>query len=388
MKQLFAFGLLTVLFVTTKPGAAQDVTNNKFGKGITVVAQDSSFSLRYGGRIQSLFVGVQDTETNTFASKFLIRRARLKFDGFAFTPRLTYKVELGLSNSDMSGASIAETGKTANLILDAVVKYDFYRNWSVWVGQTKLPGNLERIISSGSLQFVDRSLVNSRYNIDRDAGIQLHYNGKKFRWISSISSGEGRNITVDNIGGYDYTHRLEWLPAGAFASKGELSGADLKREQSPKLMIGIAYDLNDRASRERGQLGSFLSEQRTLTTWFFDAHFKYRGFSAMAEYVDKEASGGSVIRDDDGNYVESFYVGTGCNTQIGYVFKNNFEVAARYSHVAPRIETQEQEAEQYTFGLSRYFVGHALKVQSDITFATEAVGVNEWMYRFQIELSL
>ena len=35
-----------------------------------------------------------------------IRRARLKFDGFALSPKLKYKLELGLSNRDIAGASI------------------------------------------------------------------------------------------------------------------------------------------------------------------------------------------------------------------------------------------------------------------------------------------
>ena len=31
-------------------------------------------------------------------SNFLIRRARLKLKGFAFSPKLEYKIEIGLSN--------------------------------------------------------------------------------------------------------------------------------------------------------------------------------------------------------------------------------------------------------------------------------------------------
>ncbi len=83
-------------------------------------------------------------------------------------------MELGLSNRDISGAS-EFTSNAPRYILDAVIKYNFSENFELWFGQTKLPGNIERVISSGNLQQVDRSLLNSRFNIDRDMGIQLRH---------------------------------------------------------------------------------------------------------------------------------------------------------------------------------------------------------------------
>ena len=385
-KLIFLGLVLGIILNPTKP-FAQDKTSNKFGKGLRVTAQDSSFSMRFGARFQTLYMGVMDIESKDYEDRFLIRRARLKFDGFAYSPKLTYKIELGLSNSDIAGASIAQAGKTASVIYDAVLKYNFYKNWSVWFGQAKLPGNIERVISSGALQFVDRSSLNSRFNIDRDAGIQLHYSTDVFRFISAVSSGEGRNITIDNDGGYDFTNRVEWLPFGAFAGDSEYSASDLKREADPKLMLGVTYDHNDHASRERGQLGNYLSEQRTLKTWFVDAHFKYNGFSAMAEYVDKQAVDGSVIVDDNGDYLESFYVGKGFNMQAGYLLGNNIEIAARYTNVVPQKETLKPQNQEYTLGISKYIVGHALKIQSDVTWIEEPISSDLFMYRFQVELS-
>ena len=58
------------------------------------------------------------------------------------------------------------------------MKWNFYKNFELWFGQAKLPGNRERIVSSGNLQFVDRSILNAGFNIDRDLGIQFrhHFN--------------------------------------------------------------------------------------------------------------------------------------------------------------------------------------------------------------------
>lgn len=243
------------------------------------------------------------------------------------------------------------------------------------------------MISSQQLQFVDRSNLNSRFNIDRDAGVQLHYEKGKYKFVSSISMGEGRNIVTNNAGGYDYTLRGEYLPFGDFKSGGDYSGSDLSREPTPKLSIGVTYDYNDRAVRERGQLGDFLSGQRDLETWFVDAHFKYRGISSMIEYANKKSPDGPVIEDGAGNFVEAFYTGTGLSWQGGYLFKNNFEIAARYTQVTPEVITKRNENTQYTLGVSRYIVGHHLKIQSDITLIQEDTRDDILMTRIQMELA-
>jgi phosphate-selective porin OprO/OprP len=78
---LLLFGLATSYFAE-----AQDITNNTFGKGlVNVVAKDSSYSLKFGARFQSLYTGSWDFPNNdnleNGEGQFLIRRARLKFKG-------------------------------------------------------------------------------------------------------------------------------------------------------------------------------------------------------------------------------------------------------------------------------------------------------------------
>ena len=97
--------------------------------------------------------------------------------------------------------------------------WNFAENWELWAGQTKLPGNVERVVSSANLQLIDRSLLNSRFNIDRDLGVQLRHKsnlGGDFlmREKLAVSQGEGRNVTEGNEGGLQYTARLEFLPFG------------------------------------------------------------------------------------------------------------------------------------------------------------------------------
>jgi phosphate-selective porin OprO and OprP len=388
---LAAIALFTITLLN-----AQKTSAPKFGKGLfNLIGQDSSWTMKIGARMQFLTIANwEDGESNE--SNFLVRRARLKFDGYAFTPKLKYKLELGLSNRDISGAS-KFTNNAPRYILDAVIKWNFYENFELWFGQTKLPGNRERVISSANLQQVDRSLLNSRFNIDRDLGIQLrhHFNlSDKFivREMLSIAQGEGRNVTTGNIGGYQYTSRIELLPFGKFTGKGDYKGSDLKRETSPKLAIGTTYDFNNNAVKTRSNQGSYMETdngfyETNITTLFIDAMFKYKGFSFMAEYSNRDAKDPFAKNTDGSLTGDIVQAGNGLNLQTGYLLKNDWEISGRFTNIElDKTITGKNEEQQYTLGVSKYIVGHSLKVQSDISYLEVIGGNNELMYRLQFDI--
>ncbi|UII81363.1 porin [Flagellimonas sp. CMM7] len=372
----------------------------KFGKGLlNIVGKDSTWTMKFAMRMQFLGIATWDKGAdNGFENpdqNFLVRRARLKFDGFAYSPKLRYKFELGLSNRDISGTS-EFTSNAPRYILDAVVMWNFYENFELWVGQTKLPGNIERVISSGNLQQVDRSLVNSRFNIDRDMGIQLrhHFNlTDKFlvREKFALSQGEGRNVTTGNLGGHQYTARIELLPFGKFKSKGDYSGADLKREATSKLLLAVTYDSNQDAVRTRSNLGSYMTNdvgfyETTINTTFVDAMFKYNGFSLMGEYAHRDAKDPIAKNSDGSETGDLVLVGDGLNLQTGYLFKSNWEVSGRYTNINFDNVTNRNTETQYTLGLSKYLLGHKLKVQTDLSYLSVNGGTDELMYRLQMDV--
>lgn len=395
------FLVFALLLFLSQMAQAQDANAPSFGKGIfNLVGKDSTWSMKIGARMQLLSAahweagadgGLANPEQN-----FLIRRARLKFDGFAYSPKLKYKIELGLSNRDLSGAS-SFTGNAPRYILDAVVMWNFHENFELWFGQSKLPGNIERVISSGNLQQVDRSLLNSRFTIDRDIGFQLrhHFNlTKKFliREKLAFSQGEGRNIVSGNLGGHQYTARLEFLPFGLFASNGEYSGSDQNREEKPKLMLAATYDSNQNAVKTRSNQGSYMVNdigffETDINTVFLDAMFKYRGFSLMGEYAHRTAAD-PIAKNGDGTLTGDLVeVGDGLNLQTGYLFKTNWEVSGRFTHIKLDQDiTGTNPLKQYTLGLSKYIVGHKLKVQTDISYLSVDAGRDELMYRLQVEV--
>jgi len=379
---------------------SQETNAPQFGKGLfNLVGKDSTFTMKIATRMQFLSVSTWD-EGNDGGwvnpdQNFLVRRARLKFDGFAYTPKLKYKIEFGLSNRDMSGVS-EYTRNTPRYILDAVVMWNFYENLELWVGQTKLPGNIERVISSGNLQQVDRSLVNSRFNIDRDIGLQLrhHFNiGDNFlvREKLAFSQGEGRNVTNGNLGGHQYTARLELLPFGKFTSKGEYSGSDLKREAKPKLMLAVNYDTNQNAVKTRSNLGSYMTNdvgfhETDINTFFFDGMFKYNGFSFMWEYAHRDADDPIATNSDGTETGDVVWIGDGLNLQTGYLLAKDWEVSGRYTNINLDDITGRNAETQYTLGLSKYIVGHKLKVQTDLSYLSVDGSNDELMYRLQLDV--
>ena len=374
---------IVLLFIASVYSASsQDITNNRFGKGlINVFAKDSSWSSKVAFRYQTRYEGNYDLVDSDYTGRAFVRRARIKGNGFAFSPKITYKFEYDVANG---------------YVLDAVVKWNFTGNWTVWFGQTKLPGNIERVFSSQKLQLVDRSLLNSKFTLDRDAGAQLRHHfklGNTFlvREIFAVSQGEGLNDKSKSTGN-GYTGRIELLPFGNFTKKGDYFAADLKREKTPKLMLSATYDFNQNAMLSRGQKGNYLvGDLENLQTLFIDAHFKYQGFSFFGEYVDRKTSDGSPLLENsfvDGESIdECYYTGESINLQLGFLMKNNWEIAGRYTNVNANDLYDNNDLNQYTIGFSKYVVGHNLKVQTDFSYTTEQGENDKLLFRLQTEFN-
>lgn len=376
---------------------AQESTSSSLGNGIVNLSnKDSTLTMKLSGRMQFL-VNASFPENQPNESSVSIRRARLKINGFAYSPKLQYELYLGFSNSDMDGAS-EFTANTPRFILDAVIKWKFHENFELWFGQMKLPGNRGTVISSGSLQFVDRSLLSSNFGIGRDLGLQLHHQSHLsqtviLKEIISIAQGEGRNVSTGNLGGYQYTARVELLPLGDFKKNGDYKEADLERESSPKLAIATSYAFNNKAVKTKGNQGTYMTNdigfhETDISTLFVDAMFKYQGFSMMAEYSIRNADDPNAKNSDLTLTGDSVKTGTAFNLQTGYLFKNNWEISARYTNVQlQKSMPSNLDENQYTLGVSKYIVGNNLKVQTDISHLEVKNGGNEILWRLQFNIN-
>ncbi len=388
-----------LLFFSIESSVAQENDINfpeiNFDKGIGFQAPNNLFALTFGFRMQNR-ISYTSAETDIFGFGNIqarIRRMRLKFDGYVFDPKIAYKLELGFENSSID----FEDASVPNVLLDAVVIYNPNENWAFLFGQTKLPGNRQRVISSGSLEMVDRTLTNARFTIDRDFGIQIHYTNNKNKFVyalkGAISSGEGRNfLTTDN--GLAYTGRLELLPFGKFKNKGDYIEGDLEREPSPKVSFGFTAHANQNAIRQRGQTGGLLYESRDLTSYMADFIFKYNGWSVTSEYLTRSTDD-PLTYDEEGD-LRFVYVGRSGFIKGSYLLKRNWGIISSITWLSPSKDISEftDEIDEYAFGVSKYIKGHKLKIQADIAFEDRhnnyfnQIINDNWQVRFQVELGI
>ncbi|WP_178983694.1 porin [Winogradskyella helgolandensis] len=366
-----------------------------YGKGLGITSPDSIFKLNIRFRMQNrlTYLNNEDEEDGYEA---MIRRLRLRFDGYVGDPSIIYVIQLSFSPNDVGAI---EDGDNLNIIRDAIVFYRPNDHWNIGFGQTKLPGNRQRINSSGALQLTDRSINNSRFNIDRDFGLQVYYLNElqdKFSYNvkTAISTGEGRNWTKEPDNGLAFTGRLELFPFGAFKSNGTLFEGDIKREETPKLMLSGVYHFNNNARRTRGTIGDELFEQRDIQSVLLDAIVKYNGWAFQTAYMNRTTDDAITINPED--TLESRYVfaGSGFDAQLSYIFYNNYELVGRYSYQEPHkdIETLTPQTNQYSLGVTKYIWEHALKLQAEITNSElnyfDNSTANNWYVRFQVEIGI
>ena len=366
-----------------------------YGKGLGITSPDSLFQLNIRFRMQNRVSYIQaDGEDNRYEAQ--IRRLRLRFDGYVGNPNFLYVIQLSFAPGDVG---VIEEGDNINIIRDAAVIYRPNKNWSFIFGQTKLPGNRQRVNSSGALQLTDRTINNARFNIDRDFGFQAYYINEKKNQFSyniktAISTGEGRNWTKTSDDGVALTGKLELFPFGSFKNNGYYFEGDFARENTPKLLLSGSFHQNNRAVRTQGQLGSELFAPKTIRSIFFDGLLKYNGWSFMTAYMQRHTNDLVAYNPIDLSEFNYVYGGYGLDYQLSYVFPTNYELIGRFStqNVDQQIQTLVPNSKQYSLGVTKYIWEHAFKLQTELTYNTlnyfSSNNKNNWYLRFQIEMGI
>ncbi|MGV7107098.1 porin [Flavobacterium sp. U410] len=366
-----------------------------YGKGLGMTSPDSLFQLNIRFRMQNRVTYFnEEGKDNRYEAH--IRRLRLRLDGYVWNPHFLYVIQLSFAPGDVGSV---HDGDNINIIRDAVFIYRPSKHWNFMFGQTKLPGNRQRVNSSGALQLTDRSINNAKFTIDRDFGFQAYYlNEEKdafsYNIKTAVSTGEGRNWTQTSDDGVALTGKLELMPFGSFKKRGIYFEGDMAREETPKLMISGAFQQNNRAVRTNGQLGQLLYSPRTTRSYFADAMLKYNGWAFMSAYMQRQAKDLVTYNPDDVTDFNYVYAGWGTDYQLSYIFKNNFEVIGRFSNqfVAEEIKPFTPDQKQYTIGVTKYLREHAFKMQAELTFDEKEYYTgdvkNNWYLRLQLEIGI
>jgi len=134
----------------------------QYNNGFKFTSGDGTFSLRLYAALQGRFT-VTDFDQRVAGNQedvanFFIRRARLWWDGHAFSPKFTYYFHLQL-----------EPTSAVNLH-DAWVQYAFSEAFKVGVGRNKIPYGAEFLASAFALNFIDRSIMYGETDISAGSG--------------------------------------------------------------------------------------------------------------------------------------------------------------------------------------------------------------------------
>ncbi len=368
------------------------------GKGLEINSEDGRFRLRTRVRVQFRWTAEGDGE---WQQQLRIRRARVVFDGHTFSEDVRYKFELAVSPNDLgiadnySDDSLARRPRRSPL-LDFYVDFTHLRDLQLRIGQYKVPSNRQRVISSGNLQLVDRSLLNSEFTLDRDMGFDLRSRDflglDMLRYYLGMYIARGRDSQGFDDFGMMYLARLEFLPLGMFKDHSE---ADFQRG-GPRLSLGAGWAYIDRARGDRGIRGHAPADGGTTDTQhvFADALFMFRGLSVLAEAAWRKG------RRNPGDAATEMSVpipvaaprnGFGFHIQTGYLLPRlPVEVALRYGIIrGTGTRTSLSDRNELVAGFSYYAAQHPYKVQLDYArLWRDRIDAGEHRIRLQLQVSL
>jgi phosphate-selective porin OprO/OprP len=194
---------------------------------------------------------------------------------------------------------------------------------------------------------VDRSLVENRYSLGRDTGIQLWgaVANQKVEWRVGAFNGNGLTRSLNDNAKYLLAARVQVQPNG----DPKYSETDFDSKEKVLWAVGAFYLKNDLRFTTTGN-------DLDLKTWGFDAVVKKSGVFLTGEYFNRDAS-----PEDGDDFKDEGWFGQG-----GYLFgKQHWEVAFRYGQFDPSGLVSSDKQTEIGGVLSYYYNKHNLKVQGD-----------------------
>ena len=373
--------LISAVLILSAGLAAQQKTDKRtsydFGSGFDFDFKDG-YHFNIGGAVQPVYTYDKIGDAKA-TNQLRVNHAFFTLSGEAKKEKLGFMLQTDFS-------------LTAPL-LDAYVYYEPSEHFRTTGGQMKSPlNNREMTINEDRLSFTDRSLLSTTLSrTGREFGVfaEARIGKGNFKLVPqvAVTSGDGRNSFGANgrdadAGGIKYGGRLDLYPMGFFKDQKNLTVEDLYHEESLKMVVGGAFSYNRGASDAVGEgHGTFAlydagksvryPDYRKL---YIDLLMKYAGFSVLGEY------GKTTARNLDGSFTDAnatvmlqpqqissyLMLGQSYNMQLGYVSKKGFGVDARYTIIEPEFGDYTgnilQKTNGYSFGLTKYFVGNALKL--------------------------
>jgi phosphate-selective porin OprO/OprP len=300
------------------------------GKGVVVAADDGSFDVQLRARLQLRAAVTADDDADegedAVRPEFFVRRARVTLGGQLLHELFEWKLQLGMSQNDVEA-------DLPIIVRDAYVTWNAPAHLAVRFGQMKVPFDRQRVTSSSSLQFADRSRMVNELNLDRDIGVVLTHNallGDALTLQAGVFGGDGRNRPISKSGLLSVV-RAQVTPFGAFDHHVE---GDLERTSSPKLALAAAGAMNVATTRSRSTTGTFYDPADDVGALDYvhgvvDALFKWQGVSVLAEGLVR------VALDDHNAPTPIARSAAGAMLQAGVLLTDHLELVGRGGVLVP-----------------------------------------------------
>jgi len=368
-------------------------------KGFGLETEDGNWKTSLQWRFQGRFTYPEraDAEaltdfTNNPEATFELRRVRMKIGGHGYKPWIKYYFEVDLQSTSDSGSSAGSTR-----VIDWRIDLAKYNTFTIRVGQWKINYNRERVDSSGKQTFVERSIVNKVFTIDRQMGVLVNgrlFPGKLYdvRYYVGVFTGSGRGEANDD-GNMMYMARIQW---NIFGRDLKWQQSDLKYHEKPTASLAFgAYTNIGKCTRwSSSGCGTLVQMSSIMTTFTSDSTavdsqfridgmveefaMKWRGLAVQHEFHWKQVkdAGKPVTTGSSGSTfaVPSKTNLMGSYSQISYfphyvvpAVPKPLEVGFRYAFVDPNVHASNDTLREYTVAFNWFFAGHRNKITVDVS---------------------
>ena len=344
---------------------------------------NKKYMMQMQWRIQSRYLHQSQAAKFTVAEEdnndksFSLQRVRLKVGGYAFQPYIDYYFEYDFPS---------------NNLLNIVLNIKKYQALQFKVGQWKIEHNIERYISSGRQQLVDRSISNRFFTLDRQIGIMLLGNiFENTPGFSSYNLGifNGNGIgTQNNDGQFLFLARYQ---LNLWKHKIKPSFSDINKTHNPEGFIALSYVFNKShytsfSSNGGEQLPGYTYDDNQfykIQQYNIELMYKYKGFSFSSENHIK-----NILDLTNSQYSQIW----GGYLMAGYFFSEiidfmppPLELTARYAHISnPSLFSNN--ISEYIIGCNWFFHQHLNKLSFDISYIQNQDFVkNENNFRFRVQ---
>ncbi|MBX3185043.1 MAG: hypothetical protein KF915_20640 [Polyangiaceae bacterium] len=359
------------------------------GEGVRVASGDFSLTLGMRAQVRATLEDQRATDDDaTLGLK--LQRMRVTAKGTLFDPHTQLALDL-----DLAQLGATPPARTTPL-LDAFAQFSHLRDLTLRVGQYKVPFLRETIQADGKLELVDLSLMQRRFSLDRDVGLDvgsqdLFGTGGYLRYNLGVYSGQGTRNLEQRPFGLMYLARVEVLPLGAFDdySQGDLGRSDLG------VALGGAVGYVDGARQRAGTLGGAFNDGGTADYQVatLDLVLKVAGvhlYGAVA-FRSGDRDGGGAL-DESGVLipVEDAHNGWGLVGQLSYVIPTTSAlVACRYAASTAGSDSAMTNEREVGGGVSYFFHKHALKLQADALRVWQPkLGMSEGTDQVRLQLQM